>query len=162
MSLSTLGQAGGSPQQASNSGNFSPVGMAMHALNSLGAWNNAPLDGTAQRMAGNMGTGKGSGGQGQIQQGNPAISPFLMQLLQNRLGLGSQHLSQGLFSGNPSQNFNPQSPGMLAQQQQEAQVQQQIAQRQQQAVAKAAQKQAPPVTAPQGPPEPPWWYAPGG
>ena len=97
--------------------------------------NNTPA---ANFFTGNQGTGKGSGGLGMPQQANPAISPFIMQLLQARLGQmgmgGQQPLSQGLFSGG-------QSPGMVAQRQQEAQVQQQIAQRQQQA-AMAAQKPA--------------------
>ncbi len=91
--------------------------------------NNTPA---ANFFTGNQGTGKGSGGIGTPQQANPAISPYIMQLLQARLGQmgmgGQQPLSQGLFSGG-------QSPGMIAQRQQEAQVQQQIAQRQQQAAA---------------------------
>ena len=93
---------------------------------------------TSNPIAGNQGTGKGSGGLGTPQQANPALSPYIMQLLQARLGPWAQQLSQGLFSGGQGQSFNPQSPGMIAQRQQEAQVQQQIAQRQQQAAMAAA------------------------
>ena len=98
---------------------------------------------TSNPVIGNQGTGKGSGGLGAPQQANPALSPYIMQLLQARLGPWAQQLSQGLFSGNPSQNFNPQSPGMVAQGQQEAQIQQQIVQRQQQAAMAVAAASAP-------------------
>ncbi len=115
--------------------------MSMSPMGVSGGQSGQPFSGL---FSGNEGTGKGSGGLGMPQQASPAISPYIMQLLQARLGPWAQQLSQGLFSGGQGQNFNPQSPGMIAQRQQEAQIQQQIAQRQQQAAAPIAAKPAAP------------------